>query len=118
MVKDLINNSILNIKKNNIKNCKDVYNSKKNLISFSKKYEMIENETRSFLRHKMYNNKNVLKKNNQGKKILKYLFVNISKNPNKFFQIGKSKIYRPRHISDYISGMTDRYAINLYKKIK
>ena len=63
----------------------------------------------------MYDNKKVLKKNNKGKKIIKKLFNLILKNPKKFInnqQINKNKY---RTISDYISGMTDRYAINLYK---
>ena len=66
----------------------------------------------------MYNNKNVLSKNNEGKLIIKKLFSKINKNPKKFIskdQLSKDKF---RSISDYISGMTDRYAINLYKGIK
>ena len=66
----------------------------------------------------MYNNKNVLAKNNKGKSIIKKLFNKIKKNPKKFiskYQLSKDKY---RAISDFISGMTDRYAINLYHKIK
>ena len=44
-----------------------------NLISFSNKFTNIENQTK-YLRHKMYNNKSVLLKNNKGKKILQFLF--------------------------------------------
>ena len=67
MVNDLINNSIKNFKKNNIKSIKDVYNSDKNLIDFSDKFKNIEKETKLFLRHKMYNNNEVMKKNSKGK---------------------------------------------------
>ena len=66
----------------------------------------------------MYNNKNVLIKNNNGKKIIKKLFTIIKKNPRKFLNKDKLKINNHRAISDFISGMTDRYAINLYKNIK
>ena len=66
----------------------------------------------------MYNNKNVLKKNNEGKKIVKKLFVKVSKKPKKFLTLEKLKDGKHRAISDFISGMTDRYAINLYNKIK
>ena len=46
------------------------------------------------------------------------LFKNISKNPNKFLDKNKLKNDKYRAISDYISGMTDRFAINLYNEIK
>ena len=66
----------------------------------------------------MYNNQNVLAKNNKGKSIIKKLFNMIRKNPKKFIlkdQLSKDKY---RAISDFISGMTDRYAINLHKNLK
>ena len=118
MVRDLINNSQINIKVNKINQIKDIYKSNINLISFSNKFTNIENEIKYFLRHKMYNNKSVLLKNNKGKKILQFLFRKISKKPNKFVEKTKINSNKQRAISDYISGMTDRFAINLYKKIK
>ena len=115
MVQDVINNTINNIKIHKIKNSRDIFHCTDNLVSFSNKYKIIEKEIKFFLRLKMYDNKKVLKKNNKGKKIIKKLFNLILKNPKKFInnqQINKNKY---RTISDYISGMTDRYAINLYK---
>ena len=67
---------------------------------------------------KMYNNKIVLEKNNQGKLIIKKLFNKINQNPKKFIFKDHLSIDKHRAISDFISGMTDRYAINLYNKIK
>jgi dGTPase len=66
----------------------------------------------------MYNNKSVLRKNQRGKMIVKKLFTVIKSNPRKFIardQLTKDKF---RAISDFISGMTDRYAINLYNNFK
>ena len=66
----------------------------------------------------MYNNKLVLRKNERGKIIIKKLFAIIKSNPRKFLtkdQLTKDKF---RAISDFISGMTDRYAINLYNNFK
>ena len=118
MVKDLINNSISNFKKNKISSIKDIYNAKENLITFSKKFQNIEKETKLFLKDKMYNNRKVMKKNNEGKKILKHLFNQISRNPKKFFDIDRVNEDKYRASTDYISGMTDRFAINLYNRIK
>ena len=66
----------------------------------------------------MYNNKTVLNKNQRGKMIINKLFNIIKSNPRKFLtkdQLTKDKF---RAISDFISGMTDRYAINLNNKNK
>jgi len=66
----------------------------------------------------MYDNKSVLIKNQRGKMIIKKLFKIIESNPRKFLtkeQLTKAKY---RAISDFISGMTDRYAINLYNDNK
>ena len=66
----------------------------------------------------MYNNKGVLSKNNKGKLIIKKLFKNINSNPKKF--INKNQLHNDKYraISDFISGMTDRYAINLDRNFK
>ena len=66
----------------------------------------------------MYNNKNVLIKNNNGKKIIVKLFHLIKKKPKKFLSKKDIKYNMYRNIADFISGMTDRYAINLYNKNK
>ena len=118
MVKDLIKNTISNINKNKIKSLKDVYSSKNPIVNFSDKYIEIEKEIRFFLRTKMYNNKNVLAKNNKGKKIIKDLFLSIKKKPNRFLTKDQLKLNKYRAIADFISGMTDRFAINLHRNIR
>ena len=88
------------------------------MVEFSNKIKNSENEIRYFLKTKMYNNKNVLGKNNKGKVIIKKLFNKISKNPKKFISTKEITKDKYRAISDFISGMTDRYAINLFNNIK
>ena len=118
MVKDLIKNTIKNLKTRKIKSLNGVYLTVKPIVCFSKEFLNIEQEVRFFLRTKMYNNQNVIIKNNKGKKIIKELFLNITKNPKKYLTKNQLKVNKYRAIADYISGMTDRYAINLYKNIK
>ena len=57
-------------------------------------------------------------KNNKGKKIVKKLYGLIYKNPYKFLSKHQLKKNKTRAIADFISGMTDRYAINLYNSKK
>lgn len=119
MVKDVIKTTEKNIKTNKIKNLKEVYNSEKKIVCFSYKMKKFDLEIKKFLKEKMYFHKNVKKKTNYGKKIIKKLFLIIIKNPKKYINIKKYKNSKlERIICDYIAGMTDRYAINLYKKIK
>ena len=119
MVIDVIKTTEKNIKTNKIKNLKGVYSSEKKIVCFSYKMKRFDLEIKKFLKEKMYFHKNVKKKTNYGKKIIKKLFLIIIKNPKKYINIKKYKNSKlERIICDYIAGMTDRYAINLYKKIK
>ncbi len=119
MVKDIILNTKKNIKKNNIKNINDVYKSKYPLVCFSKNMNLFDISIKKFLKEKMYYHKSVLEKTNYGKLVIKGLFLKIKKNPNKYIDtknIKKTSI--DRSICDFIAGMTDRFAINLYNKSK
>ena len=118
MVSDLIENTIKNLEKNQIKNIKDVYKSENCLVNFSKSMQNFDKEIKSFLKYKMYFNPKVKKKTDKGKKIIKFLFKKISTKPYKFIKKDKNHKDLSRNICDFIAGMTDRYAINLYKKIK
>ena len=119
MVKNIISSTKKNIKKQKINSINDVYNSKNLLVSFSKEMQLFDTSIKFFLKEKMYHSKNVLKKTNYGKKIIKFLFLKIKKNPLKFIKKStyqKNKV--ERNICDFIAGMTDRYAIKLYNSLK
>ena len=117
MVKDIIKNTIRNLKSNKINLLNDIYNYKKPIVCFSEKYINIEKEIKFFLRTKMYNNKNVLLKNNKGKKIIKDLFLSINNKPTKYLTKEQLKNDKHRAVADFISGMTDRFAIRLHKSL-
>jgi dGTPase len=119
MVNDIISNTKKNIKKQKLNTVKDIYNTKRPVVTFSKEMQLFDTSIKSFLMERMYLSKNVLKKTNNGKKIIKFLFLKIKKNPSKFI---KTSVYQgntiERNISDFIAGMTDRYAINLFNSLK
>ncbi len=118
MVKDIIKNSIKNINKYKVKKLSDIERNSKQTVIFSDKFLSIEAEIKQFLKIKMYNNKIVMKKNNNGKSIIKKLFKTIVIKPSKYIKSPYLKNDKYRAISDYISGMTDRFAIQLYKSSK
>jgi len=119
MVKDVIDNTKKNLKTKRIKNIKDVYKSNIRLVEFSEKMINFDHEIKNFLRENMYFNKKVLNKTRQGEKVIKLLFSRINKNPLKFLKRNALKgVLKERSICDFIAGMTDRYAINLYNSLK
>ena len=119
MVRDVIITTKKNIKKNKIKNLNDVYKSKIPLVSFSQKMMIFDKKIKNFLQKKMYFHKDVNSKTKFGKKVIYKLFTEIKKNPKKYINVKKySNSNIMRIICDYIAGMTDRYAINLYNQIK
>ncbi len=119
MVSDVIVTTKKNIKLCKIKNLSDIYKTKKKLVDFSESMQKFDEKIKAFLKHKMYFHKNVKSNTNYGKKVLTKLFLQIKKNPGKYINIKKyNNLNTERIICDYIAGMTDRYAINLYNQIK
>ena len=119
MVNDIIINTKKKIKEEKINTIKDVYNHKGLIVNFSKEMNLFDTSIKSFLKKNMYFSKNVIKKTNEGKKIIKFLFLKIKKNPSKFIKKNNFKKKNlERVICDFVAGMTDRYAINLYNSLK
>ena len=119
MVSDVIETTKKNIRMRKIKNLNDIYKAKNQLVNFSKKMQIFDKKIKNFLKQKMYFHKKVNSKTNYGRKVIKILFSQIKKNPKKYINIKKyNNSNIERIICDYIAGMTDRYAINLYNKIK
>jgi len=127
IVRDLINLMVLDVLKTTKKNLAtnspktilDIYKHDGLIVDFSNKMKKIDIDIKDFLKIKMYNNKSVLANTNKGKKIIKILFKHLLKNPKRFINSYLfNRESKERVIADFIAGMTDRFAINLYKKIK
>lgn len=119
MVVDVINTTNRNLKKYNPQSIKDIYKQDHLIVDFSDKIKKLDMQIKDFLRHNMYNHKKVIINTNKGKRIIKVLFNSLSKNPKKYIndELLKKEL-KERVVADFIAGMTDRYAINLHKKIK
>ncbi len=119
MVVDVINTTNRNLKKYNPQSIKDIYKQDHLIVDFSDKMKIVHMQIKYFLRHYMYNHKKVIINTNRGKRIIKVLFNYLLKNPKKYINEKLlKKEAKERVVADFIAGMTDRYAINLYKKIK
>ena len=127
IVRDLINLMVLDVIETTKKNLKivkplsinDIYKQKNLIVDFSTKMKKIDFEIKIFLKENMYKHKKVINNTNKGKKIIKNLFNCLSIRPKKYINKNLFKNNKPeRVVADFIAGMTDRYAINLLKKIK
>ncbi len=119
LVKDIISNTKKNLKNKKINSIKDIYNFNENLVCFSDEIAIFDNEIKKFLKEKMYYSPTVLSKTDEGKKIIKFLFNRIIDNPQKFLK--KNNLIEKglsRDVCDFVAGMTDRYAINIYNSLK
>ena len=119
MVSDVIISIKKNIRINQIRSLNDIYKSDKIIVCFSDQMKKFDMSIKKFLKQKMYFHSKVNFKTNYGKKIITKLFSKIKNNPKKYINIKKyNSLSIERIICDYIAGMTDRYAINLYNQIK
>jgi len=119
MVTDVLETTNQNLKRIKPKSINEIYTQDRLIVDFSQKMKTFDRQMKDFLKSNMYNHKMVVANTNNGKKIINALFKYLSKNPKK--NINKElfkKEKKERVIADFIAGMTDRYAINLYNKIK
>jgi dGTPase len=127
MVVDLIDTSRENIKKANLTNIEDVRQQKTTLISFSKNMSKQKLELKQFLRDKLYQHYRVLRMSKKATDVISALFDAFMNDlqilpPEALAHCNDLKDKNSeeglaRGISDYIAGMTDRYAIVEYERI-
>ena len=123
MIDDLILETKINISLLDPRSADDVRKMKKPLVAFSKEMNSNILEIRSFLMNKMYRHWKINIMTNKAKNIVSDLFRLYLKEPSllplewsKNLEKTNNKI-KARVISDYIAGMTDRYAIREHKKL-
>ena len=119
MLDDLIKNTESNLKKYKVLSANDVISLDKCVVCFSKSMVDDELALKNFLKERMYMHPKIRTMTIKAKKIVSDLFDLYVKEPD---LLPKQWIdfenEREKHIvvCDYISGMTDKYAINIHKK--
>ena len=119
MVDDLIRNTKQNIQNFKIKNCYEILELDKPLVVFGDEMKNKEKKLKVFLKNKMYNHPKVKTMNFKAKKIVSDLFDLYIDEPYLLptgWRNFKNENEKYVNVSDYISGMTDNYAINIHKK--
>lgn len=118
LVGDCIETGRALIKKENIQTVQQVLNRDENLIVISEKSEVGLRELEIFLMKNMYENPVVKDVSSQAKDWLTKVFYKFKNNPKlmpNFYQGLISEFGLERTVCDYVSGMTDRYCLEMIK---
>ena len=121
LILDMAENSKKNIEENSINTLEDVRTTNKVLISFSKETEKANIELKDFLLENLYRHPRVAKMAIEAEECIRFLFNSYLENPSLLPKKYQEKIKimgKERMITDYIAGMTDRYALSAYKYLK
>ncbi len=118
-VSDLIENTLGRINSLGMKSIADLENLKEKVVDFSENMNAKRKPFREVLQERLYRNYRVVCMSNKASRFLKELFDVYSENPRQlplaeFEKIEERGMYRV--ICDYLAGMTDRYALDQYKR--
>ena len=124
LVTDLISNSENNILEQNIKTPMDVKNCDRQIVEFSEKIKIESMTLKRFLHKNLYQHPDVKMMTDKAVNVISNLFEaylnDINLLPKEYLKYNLEKINnksKERVISDYIAGMTDRFALEEYKKL-
>lgn len=119
-VTDLIQETEKKINKLKLKSYLDIKKMDKKIVSFSKSMQNLRKPLRGFLMEKLYHHYRVMRMSNKAKRFIQELF-NVYVNSSQQLPTGVQKRISTdgirRVVCDYIAGMTDRYALDEYKKL-
>ena len=119
MVNDLIRNTKENLKKYKIKFSDDIECQKVKIVSLSDGMIKEEKKLKLFLKNKMYLHPRIRTMTIKAKKIISDLFDLFIEEPSLIpdtWNTFENKEQKYTNVCDYISGMTDNYAINIHRK--
>ncbi|UOG29001.1 deoxyguanosinetriphosphate triphosphohydrolase [Leptospira noguchii] len=123
LVSDLIQSISSALEKNQIQSNEDLsflWKQDIRIASFSNRVDLKFRELKSFLYEKLYRHEDLIRMSDYGKKIIESLFDYFLKHPEKIPETYKERIEEEslhRVISDYVAGMTDRYAEKTYQSL-
>jgi dGTPase len=119
-VTDLIGETEKRIQRHELKSPADVKKAREKVVSFSKEMILLRKPLREFLMERLYRHYRVIRMSNKAKLFIQELFKYYVDKPEALptqmqKKIGKDGVRRV--VCDYIAGMTDRYALDEYKKL-
>ena len=119
-VTDLIQEAEKNILKLKLKSYKDAKKIDKKVVTFSPDMLELRKPLRGFLMERLYNHYRVVRMSIKAKRFIQELFRVYVAYPKQLPERVQKRIAHDgvaRAVCDYIAGMTDRYALDEYKKL-
>lgn len=119
-VTDLIQETENTLKKLKLKSWTEVKKIDKKIVSFSKDMLKLRKPLRDFLMAELYHHYRVIRMANKAKRFIQELFKVYVLQPQQLPAHIQKRIKSDgveRVVCDYIAGMTDRYALDEYKKL-
>ena len=118
-ITDLVCETEKRLKKYRIKDIRDVRKCKKRAVAFSRPQEASRVPMKEFLADNLYKHYRVIRMSDKARRFMNQLFRIYLENTEQLPPTTKSRAKKEgphRAICDYIAGMTDRYALDEYKK--
>jgi len=119
-VTDLLRQTKENIEHFKVKKYADVEQISARLVDFSKEVRVLRRPLRRFLMQRLYHHYRVMRMSIKAKRFIRELFCEYLRSPAQLPSEVQLKIPKDglrRVVCDYIAGMTDRYALDEYKKL-
>ncbi|MDD4908415.1 MAG: deoxyguanosinetriphosphate triphosphohydrolase [Candidatus Omnitrophica bacterium] len=119
-VTDLIHQTEESLKKLGVDSWEKAKKIDKKVVSFSKDMLELRKPLRGFLMERLYCHYRVVRMANKAKRFIEELFKIYVEKPQQLpphIHIRIKKEFVQRVVCDYIAGMTDRYALDEYKKL-
>ena len=118
LIIDLVATTRTNLEKAGVKNIEDVRDAAP-LVGFSDDIREQQHELKQYLRGNLYQHYQVWRMTRKAARIIQSLFDAFLGEPRLLSPEHQDKVQREgaRAISDYIAGMTDRYAMREYRRI-
>ncbi len=119
-VTDLIRETSRRIRKNRIRRPSDAQELKQATVAFSSAMEKARLPLKDFLNRRLYRHYKVVRMADKAQRLLTALFEAYLRKPEQLPDTTRARLEkedRHRVICDYLAGMTDRYAMEEYRKL-
>ena len=119
-VTDLITHTQAELSRRKIKKYTDLGKIDSKIVDFSSQIKQLRKPLRQFLMQKLYHHYRVVRMSTKAKRFIHELFTEYLKRPAQMPSEIQRRIPQEgvrRVVCDYIAGMTDRYALDEYKKL-
>ncbi len=119
-VTDVITNTAVRLQQAAPQSAEDVRQLRANIVDHSPRLVALNRDLKDFLFHRLYREWRVLRMANKARRFVTMLFQTYIADPRQLPDVVREAIDREgtyRAVADHIAGMTDRYALEEYRKL-